>query len=271
MKKHRVILKQNIVISKVCALALLTSPTRSLLVVRCLHDFPVRPGRPISSARDFDGSDLLPPHHWLGPSPPRSVAATVAATTSTSSSPPQPPPPPSPPPPPPRLRWARGRRRILRCHGSGAARGSHFRRPAASCPPPHLRRRRRRWRCCRGWRRRWRREGELGVPGARGVPAPLPPDLLEAQVHFLSLARAPPSVGSWFRLDLDIGWTDWCVIHGRVFLYQHFLSDDEANHLVSLVSAHHLPNPTNFHFFSLHESGVLVDAWTLYAQDSLSF
>jgi prolyl 4-hydroxylase len=35
------------------------------------------------------------------------------------------------------------------------------------------------------------------------------------------------------------------LVRSRVFLYQHFLSDDEANHLISLVSATlPPPNPT---------------------------
>ena len=132
----------------------------------------------------------------------------------------------------------------LRCNGGVFSMG----RGPPSCPraaapprlPPHAPRRP--LRRCPGWR-----QGQLGVPSGRRVPAPLAPDLLETQV-----GRQPPIPNDrsfvfclFARLELSISskpdeLTDaraMAPVRHRVFLYQNFLSYDEANHLISLVSA----------------------------------
>lgn len=115
------------------------------------------------------------------------------------------------------------------------------RRAAPPLPRPPRRPRR----CCR-----WRQQGQLGVPGGCRLPASLPPDLLQTQVgnpHHRSIARLSClyaiSISSKTHEMSD--WRSMVLVRSRVFLYQHFLSDDEANHLISLVSATLPPhNPT---------------------------
>lgn len=65
----------------------------------------------------------------------------------------------------------------LGCNGEFSMGGGPPSCSHAASPRRLLRRPRRPRRRCRG-----RRQGKLGVPGGRRVPAPLPPDLLETQV-----------------------------------------------------------------------------------------
>lgn len=118
------------------------------------------------------------------------------------------------------------------------------RRAAPPLPRPSRRPRRR----CR-----WRQQGQLGVPGGCRLPASLPPDLLQTQVgnpHHRSIARLSClyaiSISSKTHEMSD--WRSMVLVRSRVFLYQHFLSDDEANQLISLVSAT-LPPPQSHKTF----------------------
>ena len=145
-----------------------------------------------------------------------------------------------------RSRWVG--ERSLRCNGAVFSMG----RGPPSCPhaapprlphlPPHAPRRPLR-RC------RERRQGQLGVPGGRRVPAPLAPDLLETQVgsphpHSIDRLFCLFAVSISSKPDELTDARAMAPVRHRVFLYQNFLSYDEANHLISLVSAT-LPPPVH--------------------------